>query len=197
MVFMDWTSIHFESQPSSLVQYGYSRDHRPDRPQITIGLAQDERSQIPVGLTIQPGNMNWSNPFQTHLPSNKTRFTNKVSCLIFDAGATGTSNLDLLVSDNMKYLSRMKLNMSDVNKHLNTFSKDEWTRVVTGNKDEEVYGKKQVFPSRIKYLYFSQRLYDDIMKNRRRHLEQELWWSYKSAEDHPWEEATSEEIPEQ
>ena len=67
----------------------------------------------------------------------------------------------------------MKLNMSDVNKHLNTFSKDEWTRVVTGNKDKEVYGKKLVFPSRIKYLYFSRRLYDDIMKNRRKRLEQE------------------------
>ena len=172
IVFMDWTSIHFEAQTSSLIQYGYSRDHRPDRPQITIGLAQDERSQIPVGLTIQPGNMNDQTHFK-HTYHQIKPVLRRGSCLVFDAGATGTSNLDLLVSDNMRYLSRMKLNMSDVNKHLNTFSKDEWTRIVTGNRDEEVYGKKLVFPSRIKYLYFSQRLYDDIMKNRRKHLEQE------------------------
>jgi transposase len=70
MVFLDWTSIHFEAQPTSLIQYGYSRDHRPDRPQITIGLAQDERSQLPVGLSIQPGNIKWSNPFPKNLLSD-------------------------------------------------------------------------------------------------------------------------------
>ncbi|HHH79570.1 MAG TPA: IS1634 family transposase, partial [Thermoplasmatales archaeon] len=172
MVFMDWTSIHFEAQPTSLIQYGYSRDHRPDRPQVTIGLAQDEQSQIPVGLSIQPGNMN----DQTHFKHTYDQIKPGLrmgSCLVFDAGATGSTNLDLLVSDNMRYLSRMKLNMSDVKQHLNTFNKKEWTRIVTGNKDEEVYGKKQVFPSRIKYLYFSQSLYDDTLSNRRKRLEQE------------------------
>jgi transposase len=92
---------------------------------------------------------------------------------VFDAGATGNPNLDLLISDNMKYLSRMKLNQSDVINHLNTFSKSEWTPVVTGNKNEEVYGKKLVFPSRIKYLYFSQTVHDDILTNRRKRLEQD------------------------
>ena len=172
MVFMDWTSIHFEAQPTSLIQYGYSRDHRPDRPQVTIGLAQDERSQIPVGLSIQPGNMN----DQTHFKHTYDQIKPGLrmgSCLVFDAGATGSTNLDLLVSDNMRYLSRMKLNMSDVKQHLNTFNKKEWTRIVTGNKDEEVYGKKHVFPSRVKYLYFSQSLYDDTLSNRRKRLEQE------------------------
>ena len=172
MVFMDWTSIHFEAQPTSLIQYGYSRDHRPDRPQVTIGLAQDERSQIPVGLSIQPGNMNDQTHFKHTYDQIKPGLRTG-SCLVFDAGATGSTNLDLLVSDNMRYLSRMKLNMSDVKQHLNTFNKEEWTRIVTGNKDEEVYGKKHVFPSRVKYLYFSQSLYDDTLSNRRKRLEQE------------------------
>ena len=67
----------------------------------------------------------------------------------------------------------MKLNQSDVANHLKKFSKDEWTRVVTGNKNEEVYGKKLVFPSRTKYLYFSQTVHDDILTNRRKRLEKE------------------------
>jgi len=172
MVFMDWTSIHFEAQPHDLIQYGYSRDHRPDRPQVTIGLAQDQRSQIPIGLTIQPGNTNDQTHFKHTYHQIKPGLRTG-SCLIFDAGATGSPNLDLLVSDNMRYLSRMKLNKSDVQKHLNTFNKEEWTQVVTGNKDEEVYGGKLMFPSRIKYLYFSQTLYDDILMNRRKRLEQD------------------------
>jgi len=172
MVFMDWTSIHFEAKPSDLIKYGYSRDHRPDRPQVTIGLAQDQRSQLPVGLSIQPGNINDQNHFKITYQQIKPGLRTG-SVLVFDAGATGIPNLDLLVSDKMKYLSRMKLNTSDIQQHLDTFHKDDWTPVVTGNQDEQVYGKKLVFPSRTKYLYFSQNLHDDTVLNRRKHLEQE------------------------
>jgi len=170
MVFMDWTSIHFEAQPTDLIKYGYSRDHRPDRPQVTIGLAQDQRSHLPVGLTIQPGNTN----DQTHFKKTYNQIKPGLrtgSCLVFDAGATGSPNLDLLISDNMRYLSRTKLNRSDVNQHLKTFQKNEWIRINTGKKHEQIYGKKLVFPSRIKYLYFAQTSHDDILMNRRKRLE--------------------------
>jgi transposase len=172
MIFMDWTSTHFEAQTSDLIKYGYSRNHRPDRPQVTIGLAQDQQSQLLVGLTIQPGNINdqihFKKTYEQVKPGLRTG-----SLIVFDAGALGSPNLDMLVSDTMRYLSRMKLNTSDVTNQLSKFSKNEWTRIVTGNKDEEVYGKKMLFPSRIKYLYFSQTLHDDILANRRKRLEQE------------------------
>jgi len=172
MVFMDWTSTHFEAKPTGLIKYGYSRDHRPDRPQITIGLAQDQRSQLPVGLSIQPGNINDQNHFKITYQEIKPGLR-KGSVLVFDAGANGIPNLDLLVSDKMKYLSRMKLNTSDITHHLDTFNKTEWTPIMTGSLDEEVYGKQLVFPSRTKYLYFSQNLHDETLMNRRKHLEQE------------------------
>jgi transposase len=119
MVFMDWTSIHFEAKISDLIRYGKTRNHRPDRPQVTIGFAVDERSKLPVGLTVQPGNVNdqthFKQTFQQIKPGLRTG-----SCLIFDAGASGTPNFDLIASHNMKYMSRMKLNQSDVKNHLNT-----------------------------------------------------------------------------
>ena len=172
MVFIDWTSIHFEAKISDLIKYGKSRDHRPDRPQVTMGLALDERSKLPVGLTIQPGNVN----DQTHFKKTFNQIKSGLragSCLIFDAGASGDPNFDLIVANKMKYLTRMKLNQSDVQKHLNTFNKEEWKQVVTGKKDEEIYGKKIVFPSRTKYLYFSQNLYNEVISNRRKRLEKE------------------------
>jgi transposase len=172
MVFMDWTSTHFEANPSDLIKYGYSRDHRPDRPQVTIGLAQDQHSQLPIGLSIQPGNINDQIHFSITYQEIKPGLR-KGSVLIFDAGATGNTNLNLLVSDKMKYLSRMKLNTSDITHHLDTFNKTEWTQIITGNSDEQIYGKQLVFPSRTKYLYFSQNLHDDTLVNRRKHLEQE------------------------
>jgi len=172
MVLIDWTTSYFEAKPTEHIKYGYSRDHRPDRPQITIGLAQDQHSQLPVGLSIQPGNINDQDHFKVTYQQIKPGLR-QGSVLIFDAGATGAPNLDLITSDKMHYLSRMKLNQSDITHHLRTFKKDEWTRVMTGNQDEEVYGKRLAFPSRIKYLYFSQNLHDDTLTNRRRHLEQE------------------------
>jgi transposase len=172
MVFIDWTSIHFEAKPTDLIKYGYSRDHRPDRPQVTIGLAQDQHSQLPIGLSIQPGNINDQNHFKITYQQIKPGLRTG-SVLVFDAGATGIPNLNILVSDKMKYLSRMKLNTSDIKQHLTMFSKEEWTPVITGNTDEQVYGKKLMFPSRTKYLYFSQNLHDDTLLNRQKHLEQE------------------------
>jgi transposase len=172
MVFMDWTTVYFEAKPTDYIKYGYSRDHRPDRPQVTIGLAQDQHSQLLIGLSIQPGNINDQTHFKTTYHQIKPELRTG-STLIFDAGATGNPNLDLLVTDKMKYLSRMKLNQSDIKQHLNTFNKEEWTPVMTGNSDEQVYGKQLVFPSRTKYLYFSQNLYDTTLLNRRKHLEQE------------------------
>jgi len=172
MVFMDWTTVYFEAKPSEYIKYGYSRDHRPDRPQVTIGLAQDQHSQLPVGLSIQPGNINDQTHFKITYQQIKPGLRTG-SVLVFDAGATGAPNLDLLVADKMKYLSRMKLNTSDITHHLRTFNKEAWTQVMTKNQDEQVYGKMLVFPSRTKYLFFSQTLYDDTLSNRRRRLEQE------------------------
>jgi transposase len=67
----------------------------------------------------------------------------------------------------------MKLSTSDITHHLETFNKTEWTPVITGNPDEQVCGNQLVFPSRTKYLYFSQNLPDDTLLNRRKYLEQE------------------------
>ncbi|WP_400208043.1 hypothetical protein [Methanomethylophilus alvi] len=40
-VFMDRTSLFFEAPRQGIVRAGYSRDHRPDRPQVTIGSSKD------------------------------------------------------------------------------------------------------------------------------------------------------------
>ena len=36
---LDWTSLVLYGEKSSLGKFGYSRDHRPDKKQITLGLA--------------------------------------------------------------------------------------------------------------------------------------------------------------
>ena len=61
-VHYDLTSILFygDYEGSAWVDYGYSRDHRPDRPQINIGLSATDDGEVvlPGGSNIHPGNTN-------------------------------------------------------------------------------------------------------------------------------------------
>jgi hypothetical protein len=62
LLFFDTTSTYFEiEQPDEdedgLRRYGHSKDHRPDRPQVVIGLAVT-RGGLPVRCWLLPGNTN-------------------------------------------------------------------------------------------------------------------------------------------
>jgi transposase len=58
----DLTSIlfHGEYDGSAWVDYGYSRDHRPDKPQVNLGLSAtaDGEVVLPGGSNLHPGNTN-------------------------------------------------------------------------------------------------------------------------------------------
>ena len=50
---MDWTSIVLHGNEARLGKYGYSRDHRPDKKQITIGVTElSDPINLPIGMTI-------------------------------------------------------------------------------------------------------------------------------------------------
>jgi transposase len=61
-VHYDLTSILFygDYKGSAWVDYGYSRDHRPDRPQLNLGLSATDDGEVvlPGGSNIYPGNTN-------------------------------------------------------------------------------------------------------------------------------------------
>jgi len=62
LLFFDTTSTYFEIQDpdaedDGLRRYGHSKDHRPDRPQVVIGLAVT-RQGLPVRCWVLPGNQN-------------------------------------------------------------------------------------------------------------------------------------------
>jgi hypothetical protein len=60
LLFFDTTSTHFESEgdpEGGLRRRGHSKDHRPDLPQVVIGMAVT-RGGIPVRVWTWPGNHN-------------------------------------------------------------------------------------------------------------------------------------------
>ena len=53
----DATSTYLEGKTNSLVRYGYSRDHRPDRPQVNVDLFLDAEHHLPVYSRSYEGNV--------------------------------------------------------------------------------------------------------------------------------------------
>src|ERR1700726_2203287 len=55
LLLYDVTSTYLEGRCCELARHGYSRDHRPDRPQIVYGLLCD-RGGCPVAIEVFEGN---------------------------------------------------------------------------------------------------------------------------------------------
>ena len=110
---LDWTSIVLHGTKSNLGKYGYSRDHRPDKLQITVGVSELKKPiNIPIGITVNRGNV----LDLQHFPDTYNQVKSKLkigSLIVFDKGANTVDNIKLIQEDKMTYLSSMKLNSSD------------------------------------------------------------------------------------
>ena len=167
---MDWTSFVLWGTKAELGKYGYSRAHRPDKKQITIGISQlCGPINIPIGLTVKTGNTNDQTHFkETFLQVSK--HLNTGSRVVFDKGAQSKANLDLVLAHKMKYLSAKKLNKSD-DKRIKSFvqSKDNCVDEING-----IYGEIIEYPSRFDYFYFSEQLKRNQIEAKLRMAERKL-----------------------
>jgi transposase len=161
---LDWTSLVLYGTKAKLGKYGYSRDYRPDKKQITVGVSEiTSPVNVPIGVTVQPGNVNDISHFPTTYGQIRERLR-KGSLVIFDKGAHSKENVEMILADKMKYLTAKKLNTSD-DKRIKAFDRRKAELIDPANG---VYGIKYVKPSRIDYFYFSEKLQRDQFESRRR-----------------------------
>ena len=93
---IDWSSVILYGTKSNLGAHGYSRDHRPDKEQITFGVANvGSKADCPLALTIQKGNV----PDVVHFEDTfrqSSKHVEKETLYVFDKGANSKENLDLI-----------------------------------------------------------------------------------------------------
>ena len=167
---LDWTSLVLFGDKCKLGKYGYSRDHRPDKKQITIGISElINPINVPVGLTVNKGNLHDTKHFVDTYQQIKRKLKSD-SLVIFDKGAHSKENLNLILADKMKYLTAKKLNTSD-DKRIKEFDKSKAELV---DAEKGIYGIKFVKPSSIDYFYFSETLQKDQLKSQARKALQKL-----------------------
>ena len=161
---MDWSSLILWGDKSALGKYGYSRDHRPDKKQITFGVAELRKPiNIPIGLTIAEGNLNDQKHFQLTFDQVKDRLI-EGSSVIFDKGGNSKENLNSVIVSKMKFLTAKKLNRSD-----DQLIKKFWDlNPELIDSEKGIFGFKQRFPTRTNYFFFSKNLQVEQLESKMR-----------------------------
>jgi transposase len=167
---LDWTSIVLHGTKSKLGKYGYSRDHRPDKPQITVGVSELKKPiNIPIGITVNKGNVLDLQHFPDTYNQVKSRLK-EGSLIVFDKGANTADNIKIIQKDEMGYLTSMKLNASD-DKIIEKFDPEKAELV---DSKKSIYGIKITKPSSIKYFYFSESLQKKQLESKARTILKKL-----------------------
>lgn len=138
MVFWDTTSTYFEGKgPAGLADYGYSKDHRPDRVQVMIGVVMT-RLGIPIAHEVFPGNTADIDTFKKIIADMRKRFNLIRVIFVGDRGMVSPKLLNQLDKDHIEYIVGVRMRkVKDVGEVLKTGGR---YRVVKDNlKVKEVW----------------------------------------------------------
>src|SRR3989344_4555318 len=119
--FIDFSSSYFEGNSSELGALGYSRDQQPGKLQITWGISTG-MNDIPVGLTIQKGNVCDKQHFNFMLKTVK-KVLEKKSLLIFDCGGNTKKNKEKIIELGFNFLTLKAKQRNTYRKYISLFLK--------------------------------------------------------------------------
>ncbi|MCP4966246.1 MAG: IS1634 family transposase, partial [bacterium] len=92
LVLYDVSSSYLEGRKCPLAQFGYSRDHRPDRPQIVYGVLCT-RAGLPVAVEVFDGNTADPTTLADQVNKLKQRFALERVVLVGDRGMITSARL--------------------------------------------------------------------------------------------------------
>lgn len=102
LVFFDTTSIYFEGRGGeTLGEYGRSKDHRPDRRQMVVGIVIDGEGR-PLCCELWPGNVTDVKTLVPIVDRLRTRFHIRSICIVADRGMISKQTIAELVSAERK-----------------------------------------------------------------------------------------------
>jgi transposase len=109
LVFFDTTSIYFEGEGGDeMGQYGHSKDHRPDRLQMVVGVVLDQEGW-PVCCEMWPGNTADVTRLLPIAERLRRRFGIARMCLVADRGMIAADTLAALDEQGWPYILGARL----------------------------------------------------------------------------------------
>ena len=156
LVFFDTTSIYFEGEGGETIgQYGHSKDHRPDRKQMVVGVILDGEGR-PVCCELWAGNTTDVRTLIPIVDRLKQRFHIRSVCVVADRGMISRDTIrQLQASDrDVRYLLGARLRSV----------KEIYDQVLRrGGRYHEVHGPKRQSkdpaPLKVKQVWVDDRRY--------------------------------------
>ena len=112
LVFFDTTTSYFEGEGAKeFCQYGYSRDHRPDRVQVVIGLLM-RQDGIPIAHEVLPGNTSDIEAFLAIIKRCQHRFNIRRVVIVADRGMVSEKTLKAVESAGYEYIVGVRMRRS-------------------------------------------------------------------------------------
>jgi len=103
----DITSVYFEGRCVKIAKHGYSRDKRPDRPQVLLGLVLNEKG-FPVHFEIFEGNLKDSETLEGVVKKVKERFRIEKGIFVGDRGMITLDNIKAITGEKLGYIMALK-----------------------------------------------------------------------------------------
>jgi transposase len=107
IIFYDVTSTYFEGEGPAFVDRGYSRDKRPDRPQILLALAVTQEG-LPIGHETYAGNISDKTTVIPLIEKLKTRFNIGLCIFVGDRGMVSPQNIAYLKQHQYEYILALR-----------------------------------------------------------------------------------------
>ena len=169
---MDWSSVILYGNKANLGKQGYSRDHRPDKKQITFGISEYANPiNVPMALTVQAGNVLDKQHFRTTF-KRTLKALNEGSLIIIDRGANTKDNKLLIRQHHHHYLCAATLS-AKIDKKITMFDKTTALRVEE-KEGKRTYCQKQYENLEYQFLFFSEKLYEDQINRKRKHIQKRI-----------------------
>jgi hypothetical protein len=109
LVFFDTTSLYFEGRgPEGLAKLGKSKDHRPDHPQVILGVLM-RRDGLPIACEVWPGNTADVTRLTSIAKLLRTRFAIERVVVVCDRGMVSKKHLATLTAQGFPYIVGMKM----------------------------------------------------------------------------------------
>ncbi len=160
----DFSSSYFEGKKAEVGAYGYSRDHRPDKKQVTWGISTGING-VPTALTIQRGNVQ----DKTHMSEMlrvSLRILEKGSLLMFDCGANTPIVKDTIRENGFHYLTLKPKKIETYRRHIKDFEKEHQKIKLDEKEYLEVKRKSDRRGDEFFYIFFSKELCEDQLRKK-------------------------------
>ncbi len=163
----DFSSSFFFGNKCKLAKLGFSRDHRPDKPQIKLGLVQCGKQLLPFHYSVDEGEIHDVKEFKPMFSSIEKRLPPH-SLIVFDKGPNDKENKKAITEAGHCYLTAEKMT-AKLKQKIKKISKHKMEKV---NRDAKCFVEENE-GERI-YYFYSKKLAKQTRQRRARRVAEQI-----------------------